>query len=62
MELNISSRLKNAWNAFQNKTPQSSYYGYGGYGTYYKPDRPRFNGGNEKSIVTSIYNRISIYI
>lgn len=59
MELNIGSRLKNAWNAFQNKSPTSS-YGYGGYGTYYKPDRARFTRGNEKSIITSVYNRISM--
>lgn len=59
MELNIGSRLKNAWNAFQNKSPTSS-YDYGGYGTYYKPDRARFTRGNEKSIITSVYNRISM--
>lgn len=59
MELNIGSRLKNAWNAFQNKSPTSS-YNYGGYGTYYKPDRARFTRGNEKSIITSVYNRISM--
>lgn len=59
MELNIGSRLKNAWNAFQNKSPTSS-YNYGGYGTYYKPDRSRFTRGNEKSIITSVYNRISM--
>lgn len=59
MELNIGSRLKNAWNAFQNKSPVSS-YDYGGYGTYYKPDRARFTRGNEKSIITSVYNRISM--
>ena len=60
MELNIGSRLKNAWNAFQNKSPASSYGWYGEYGSYYKPDRPRFTGGNERSIVTSVYNRIAM--
>lgn len=59
MELNISSRLKNAWNAFQNKSPTSLYDWNGSYGSYYKPDRPKFTRGNEKSIVTSIYNRIA---
>ena len=29
MELNIGSRFKNAWNAFQNKTPTSANNGYG---------------------------------
>ena len=60
MELNIGSRLKNAWNAFQNKTPVSNYGEYGGYGTYYRPDRVRLTRGNEKSIVTTIYNRIAM--
>lgn len=60
MELNISSRLKNAWNAFQNKAPISSYQDYNGYGTFYKPDRVRFTRGNERSIVTSVYNRIAM--
>ena len=27
---------------------------------YYRPDRPRFTRGNEKTIVTSVYNRIAI--
>ena len=60
MELNIGSRLKNAWNAFQNKTPVSTYGEYGGYGTYYRPDRVRLTRGNERSIVTTIYNRIAM--
>ena len=61
MELNIGSRLKNAWNAFQNKSPGSLYEQYGGnYGSFYKPDRPRFTRGNERSIVTSVYNRIAM--
>ena len=58
MEFKFASRLKNAWNAFQNKTPYS-YNDYGGNGYYYRPDRARFTGGNEKSTVTSIYNRIA---
>lgn len=61
MELNIGSRLKNAWNAFQNKSPGFLYDNYTtSYGTYYKPDRPRFTRGNERSIVTSVYNRIAM--
>ena len=61
MELNIGSRLKNAWNAFQNKSPGFLYDNYNtSYGTYYRPDRPRFTRGNERSIVTSVYNRIAM--
>ena len=61
MEFNISSRLKNAWNAFQNKTPTSAYNYYGSYGgSYYRPDRIRLSRGNERSIVTAIFNRIAL--
>lgn len=60
MELNIGSRLKSAWNAFRNKSPTFSYGDYSGYGTFYRPDRARFTRGNEKSIVTAVYNRIAM--
>lgn len=59
MELNISSRFKNAWNAFANKNPTSNNEpGYSGY--YYRPDRIRLSRGNERSIITSVFNRIAI--
>lgn len=61
MPQTIGSRLKHAWNAFTNKDPtetnQSSYYGSGSYG--FRPDRFRFSRGNERTIVTSVYNRIA---
>lgn len=59
MELTIGSRIKHAWNAFlNNKDPT---YNYGsGTGYYYRPDRPRLTRGNERSIVTSVYNRIAL--
>lgn len=60
MELSISSRLKHAWNAFQmnrNPTYTNNYYGSS---SSTRPDRMRFSRGNEKSIVTSIYNRIAL--
>lgn len=58
MELSIGSRFKNAWNAFSNKNPTSSNNGYGGY--YYRPDRVRLTTCNERSIITSVFNRIAI--
>ena len=58
MESSISSRLKHAWNAFMNKDPTPG-YGYAGSYTY-RPDRPRLSRGNERSIVTSVYNRIAL--
>lgn len=58
MGLNLGNRLKHAWNAFRNRDPTD----YPNLGTsyMYRPDRPRFSRGNERSIVTSVYNRIAI--
>ena len=60
MELQIGSRLKSAWNAFLNKDPTTSYNPYSSGGTYYRPDRVRLSRGNERSIVTSVFNRIAL--
>ena len=60
MELTIGSRLKHAWNAFRNKEPTHiSYEGYSS-GAYYRPDRVRLTRGNDRSIVTSVLNRIAL--
>lgn len=58
MEIPIASRFKHAWNAFMNRDPTK--YMSLGIGNSYKPDRVRMSGGNERSIVTSIYNRIAL--
>ena len=59
MELTIGSRLKNAWNAFTNRDPTRWYESIGsGYSS--RPDRPRLSRGNERSIITSIFNRIAL--
>jgi len=55
----FSNRLKHAWNAFMNRDPPDQYTNIG-YVSSYRPDRMRFTRGNEKSIITSVYNRISI--
>ena len=53
------NRLQHGWNAFvNNKDPTLEYSTGPGY--YYRPDRPRFTRGNERSIVTSVYNRIAL--
>ena len=57
MALSLGSRLKHAWNAFCNKDP-TGYYSGGSYS--YRPDRVRLTRGNERSIITSIFNRISL--
>ena len=59
MELNLGSRIKHAWNAFLSRDPTAYYRDVGtGYGV--RPDRARFTRGNERSIVTSVYNRIAL--
>ena len=59
--LSISERFKNAWNAFTSRDPTEEYkiiYNEPSYS--YRPDRPRLSRGNERSIITAIYNRIAI--
>lgn len=59
MEINIGARLKHAWNAFTNRDP--TYYRQSiGPGYTLRPDRPRLSRGKERSIVTSIFNRIAL--
>ena len=55
----LTSRFKNAWNAFRNRDPTLFYNEPGMSYTYY-PDRARFSRGNERSIATSVYNRIAM--
>lgn len=58
MDFNLGTRLKHAWNAFRNKDPTD--WGNIGAGYVLRPDRPRFSRGNERSIVTAVYNRIAL--
>ena len=56
--MNIIDRIKHSWNAFLNKDPTPVYdYGFG-YST--RPDRVRLSRGNERSIITSVFNRIAL--
>lgn len=55
----LTSRLKTAWNAFRNRDP-TMFYKEPGMSYTYRPDRVRFSRGNERSIVTSVYNRIAM--
>lgn len=59
MELSVGSRFKNAWNALRNREPTKVFQDIG-YGYSYRPDRFRLTRGNERSIVTSVYNRIAL--
>lgn len=60
MEITVGSRLKHAWNAFLNRDPTEERYIDPGYTYSYRPDRVRLTRGNERSIITSIYNRIAM--
>lgn len=55
----LGSRFKKAWNIFLNRDP-TAYYRGEGVSYSYRPDRARFSRGNERSIVTSVYNRIAM--
>lgn len=59
MNNSIAYRAKKAWNAFLNKDLTSGYMNIGPSYSY-RPGRPRFSRGNERSIITSVYNRIAI--
>jgi len=59
MAESFTSRFKNAWNVFFSRDPTNRYTDMGGSYTY-RPDRPRLTRGNERSIVTAIYNRIAM--
>lgn len=58
MAMTLGSRLKHAWNVFRGV--ESTEYQYHGPGYSYRPDRPRLTRGNDRSIVTSVYNRIAM--
>ena len=59
MELSFGDRLKHAWNAFKGRDSTYNHQNIGfSYG--YRPDRPRLTKGNERSIVTSVFNRIAL--
>lgn len=60
MEFTLGSRFKNAWNVLIGNRDPTINYNQIGPGYSYRPDRPRMTRGNERSIVTSIYNRIAL--
>ncbi len=56
----LSSRLRSAWNAFRGQNNEPYIYQDYGYNSSTGPSRPRFSGGNERSIIASIYNKIAL--
>ena len=56
----MRDRLQHAWNAFvYNDNSYTNPQNLGGFSTF-KPDRVHFSRGVEKSIVTSVYNRLAL--
>ena len=55
----LVSSFKRGWNAFFNRDP-TNYWTDTGVGYAYRPDRVRFTRGNERSIITSVFNRIAL--
>lgn len=63
MEKSFMSRLKSGWNAFLAREPTGNdYLPFRDIGTSfsYRPDRIRFTKGKERSIATSVFNRIAM--
>lgn len=59
MGLSFGARLKHAYDVFRNREPTPNYQIIGpGYSQ--RPDRLRLTRGNERSIVTSIFNRVAL--
>lgn len=59
--MGLIDRVKHGWNAFiNNRDPTTTYYRDMGSSYSYRPDRPRLSRGNERTIVTSVYNKIAI--
>lgn len=57
--MSLIDRFKRAVNVFAREPTRRDYYDTGP-GYSYRPDRVRFSRGNERSIVTSVYNRIAM--
>lgn len=64
MPESFGARLKHSWDAFVDAFSgrQSREFWYMGPSSSYRPDRVRMTRGNERTIVTAIYNRIALDI
>ena len=57
--MGVMDRLKHAWNTFNNRDP-TDFYRDIGVGSYRRPDRLGVASGGERSLTTSVYNRIAL--
>lgn len=60
MELSFGTRLRHAWDVFRNREPTQNEYREAGPSSHYRPDRPRLTRGNDRTTVTSLFNRIAL--
>ena len=58
--MGLVDRFRHGWNAFVNNRDPTYHYRDFGTSYSYRPDRPRLSRGNERSMVTSVYNRIAL--
>lgn len=56
---NFLDRLKRSWNAFRGRDRPNDLYN-SGQSSWYRPDRVHLKRGNERTIITAIYNRIAM--
>lgn len=59
MEESFGSRVKHAWNVFMNKDPTDDYRNRGE-SYYYRQDRPQRRRQVDRTIATSVFNRIAM--
>ena len=58
--MGLVDRFKRGWNAFVNNRSPTTYYNDIGGSWSTRPDRPRLARGNERSIINSIFTRMSV--
>ena len=57
--MSFLDRFRHAWNVFKNKDPTNNRWDRG-IGFSARPDRMRYTRGNERSVITAVYNKIAI--
>ena len=60
MENTFGTRLKHAWSVLTNNRDPTAYNPDLGASYYYRPDRPRITRGNERTMMSSLFNRIAM--
>ena len=57
--MNLVDRFKKSWNAFMDRDSNNRHESYS-YGSHSRPDRIKLTRGNERSIITAVFNRIAL--